>query len=177
MRALLLAAFVMACGCSSGSSSGGAQTGGTSTSGEGTGDATDFTLNDVDGKQVSLSDYLGKQTIVIDFWATWCKPCVAELSHLQKVYESRKDKGFVVLAVSMDGPETESQVAPFVKAKGWSFPVLVDTETRATSLYNPRKAAPFTMLIDRHGKIVKKREGFNPGDEVQLESDIDAAMK
>jgi peroxiredoxin len=175
MRSSLALAALLFLGCSSGGS-GGPQTGGATSSGESS-DASDFTLTDVEGKQVSLSNYLGKQAIVIDFWATWCKPCVAELTHVQKMYEARKDKGFVVLAVSMDGPETESAVAPFVKGKGWTFPVLIDTETRATSLYNPRKAAPFTVIIDRHGKILKRREGFNAGDEVQLEADVDAAMK
>jgi peroxiredoxin len=171
---LVLAALVLSnVGCSGG----GAQTGGANSSPESSSaDATDFTLTDVEGKQVSLSNYLGKQAIVVDFWATWCKPCVAELVHMQKLYEARKDK-LVVLAVSMDGPETESAVAPFAKSKGWTFPVLIDTETRATSLYNPRKAAPFTIIIDRHGKILKRREGFNSGDEVQLEADLEAAMK
>lgn len=138
---------------------------------------TDFTLTDVDGKSVSLADYLGKQVIVIDFWATWCKPCIAEMTHMQKLYEAKKDKGLVILAVSMDASETEAQVAPMVKSKGWTFPVLLDSETRATSLYNPRRAAPFTIIIDKHGKIVKKREGYNPGDEVEIEKDIEAAMK
>jgi peroxiredoxin len=138
--------------------------------------APDFTLTDVDGKSVSLSEYLGTKVILIDFWATWCKPCIAEMSHLQKMYDARKDN-LVILAVSMDASETEAQVAPTVKSKGWTFPVLLDTETRVVSLYNPRRAAPYTVLIDRHGKIVKKREGYNPGDEAEIEKDIDAAMK
>lgn len=137
---------------------------------------TDFTLTDVNGKSVSLSDYLGHKAILIDFWATWCKPCIAEMSHLQKMYEPRKEK-FVVLAVSMDASETEAQVAPSVSSKGWTFPVLLDTETRAVSLYNPRRAAPYSVLINRSGKIVKKREGYNPGDEAEIEKEIDAAMK
>jgi peroxiredoxin len=140
------------------------------------GEASDFTLTDVDGRSVSLSDYLGKKAILIDFWATWCKPCIAEMVHLQKIYEAKKDR-FVVLAVSIDGPETEAQVAPFVRSKGFTFPVLLDTETRVTSLYNPRRAAPYTVLVDRRGKIVRKREGFNAGDEAQLEADIEAASK
>jgi peroxiredoxin len=140
-------------------------------------DITDFTLTDIDGNQVSLSQYVGKGPIVISFWATWCKPCVAEMPHLQRMYDARKKDGFVVLAVSLDGPDTEAEVAPFVRKKGFTFPVLIDSETRAASLYNPRRAAPYTVVIDRHGKILKRREGFNPGDEAQLEADVDAASK
>jgi peroxiredoxin len=140
------------------------------------GSVTDFTLTDVDGKSVALGDYLGKKAILLDFWATWCKPCIAEMGHLQKMYEAKKD-GFVVLAISMDASETEAQVAPTVKTKGWTFPVLLDSETRATSLYNPRRSAPYTVLINKQGKVVKKREGYNPGDEAEIEKDIDAAMK
>jgi peroxiredoxin len=172
-----LALIILLIGCSG--SNAGSTTPDSNTANKGTSEessVTDFTLSDVEGKSVSLGDYLGKKAILIDFWATWCKPCIAEMTHLQKMYEARKDK-FVVLAVSMDASETEAQVAPVVHSKGWTFPVLLDTETRVVSLYNPRRAAPFTVLIDKNGKIVKKREGYNPGDEAEIEKDIDAAMK
>ena len=159
-------------GAGSGSSQGGGGDVDTSQS-----DVTDFTLTDIEGNDVSLSQYVGKGAIVINFWATWCKPCAAEMPHLQRMYEARKDRGMVVLGISLDGPETEAEVAPFVRTKGYTFPILVDSETRVASLYNPRRAAPFTVIIDRHGKIVKRREGFNPGDEAQIEADVDAAMQ
>lgn len=177
MNKLLSLCLLAIVGCSSGSGGGGTTTtSGNPTTKDDESNVTDFTLTDVEGKSVSLSDYLGKQAILIDFWATWCKPCIAEMSHLQKMYDAHKDK-FVVLAVSMDASETEAQVAPTVKTKGWTFPVLLDSETRVVGLYNPRRAAPYTVLIDRHGKIVKKREGYNPGDEAEIEKDIEAAMK
>lgn len=174
----LLPLVALLVGCSSGPATPGGTTAGANTANKDSEDsnAPDFTLTDVEGKSVSLSDYLGSKVILIDFWATWCKPCIAEMAHMQKMYEARKDN-FVVLAISMDASETEAQVAPTVKTKGWTFPVLLDPETRVVSLYNPRRAAPYTVLIDRHGKIVKKREGYNPGDEVEIEKDIDAAMK
>jgi peroxiredoxin len=166
---LALAASTLALGgCGGATGSGG---------GAKTGNATDFTLTDVEGKSVSLSQYLGKNVVVIDFWATWCKPCVAELGELEKLYEEKKDRGLVVLAISLDGPETEAQVAPFVKNKGLTFPVMVDSETRVASLYNPRRTAPFTILIDKNGKIVKQSETFNPGDEKKLAEDVEAALK
>jgi len=173
---LALLATVTACGGNNATTGGTATTPDKKADDTEEGNVTDFTLTDVDGKSVALSDYLGKKAILLDFWATWCKPCIAEMGHLQKIYEAKKD-GFVVLAISMDASETEAQVAPTVKTKGWTFPVLLDSETRATSLYNPRRAAPYTVLINKQGKLVKKREGYNPGDEAEIEKDIDAAMK
>jgi peroxiredoxin len=177
----LLPLVALLAACSSGGATPGSTSAGSNTANKDKADtedsnAPDFTLTDVEGKSVSLSDHLGNRVILIDFWATWCKPCIAEMAHLQKMYDSKKDK-LVILAVSMDASETEAQVAPTVKSKGWTFPVLLDPETRVVSLYNPRRAAPYTVLIDRHGKIVKKREGYNPGDEAEIEKDIEAAMK
>jgi peroxiredoxin len=139
-------------------------------------DATDFTLTDIEGREVSLSDHIGNGAIVVDFWATWCKPCMAELPHLQRLYEAKKGQGLVVLAIAVDGSETQANVAPYVKSQGFTFPVLLDTETRAMSLYNPKGDPPFTVIIDRHGKVLLRRQGFNAGDEKQLEADVERAM-
>jgi len=74
--------------------------------------ATDFQARDVDGKTIRLGNYLGKQAILLNFWQTWCEPCVAEFPHLRRMYESNKDKGFVIFGVAMDGPETIANVRP-----------------------------------------------------------------
>ena len=181
LRLAILGGALVLVACGSGANTGGGPAAGgeptpagSGASGNETTDITDFTLTDVDGNSVSLSQYVGKSTIVISFWATWCKPCVAEMPHLQKLFEAKKA---MVLAISLDGPETEAEVAPFVKKKGFTFPVLIDSETRAASLYNPRRAAPYTVIVDKHGKIVKRREGFNPGDEAQLEADVASASQ
>jgi peroxiredoxin len=134
--------------------------------------ATDFTLRDTDGRDVRLSDYLGKQVVLIDFWATWCVPCEAELPHLQALYEAHKDKGFVVLGVAMDGPETVAQVAPFARRYNLSFPVLVDDETKVVGIYNPKRTAPLSVLIDRRGQIARVRSGYSAGDEKLIEDDV-----
>jgi peroxiredoxin len=102
---------------------------------------------------------------------------MGEMEHMQRMYEAKKDKGFVVLAISLDGPETEASVVPTVRSKGWTFPVAVDNETRAASLYNPRRAQPYTVLIDKKGKVVMRRENYNPGDEKTMEAEIDKAMQ
>jgi peroxiredoxin len=133
-----------------------------------TGKAADFALGDLDGNTVRLSDYKGK-VVLLNFWATWCSPCASEQPHLEKLYRSYKDRGFVVLAVSMDGPETIAEVAPLVRSRGLTFPVLLDTETRVTGSMNPRRAAPFTLVIGRDGTIAWQKASFANGDADEVE--------
>jgi peroxiredoxin len=137
--------------------------------------AADFATRDIEGRTVKLSDYLGKQAILIDFWATYCEPCLAEFPHLRALYEKRKSQGFVVLAISMDGPETIADVPSFAKRNGMAFPVLLDEDSRIVSMYNPKKSAPLSILIDKSGKVVHVHEGFNPGDD-QLIADAVATV-
>ena len=134
--------------------------------------ATNFTLKDVDGRATSLADNYGKNVVLLDFWATWCVPCEAEMPHLQRMYQRHKDKGFVLLAISMDGPETVASVAPYVRRMGLSFPVLLDEETQVTNIYNPQRTAPLTVLIDREGRVRRVHPGYKPGDEVELEREV-----
>jgi peroxiredoxin len=132
----------------------------------------DFSLKDADGNEVRLRDYLGKSVIVVDFWATWCVPCVKELSHFQRFYESYKDKGLVVLAISEDGPETVAMVKPFQRRYKYTFTILLDKESKVLALYNPRVVLPYTMIIGRDGRIAKIHQGYNLGDEKMLEAEI-----
>jgi peroxiredoxin len=134
--------------------------------------ATDFTLRDLDGKNVRLSDYLQKDVVLIDFWATWCVPCAAELPHLEKLYEDYKDRGFVVLGVAMDGPESVAQVGPFARRYNLQFPVLLDEETKVVNIYNPKRTAPLSVLIDRKGQIARIRSGYSAGDEQLIHADV-----
>lgn len=143
--------------------------GSTTTSGS---TATDFSARDIDGKTVKLSEYLGKQAVVLNFWATWCEPCVAEFPHLRRMYDANKAKGLVVLGVAMDGPESVANVAPFARRQQLNFPVLLDEDSHVAQLYNPKKSAPLSVLIDKQGRIFKVREGYNPGDEEFLAQDV-----
>jgi peroxiredoxin len=136
----------------------------------------DFTLESVDGRTIALSSYVGHSVVLIDFWATWCEPCLAEMPHLNELYEHNKDRGLVVLGVAMDGPDTVADVRAYVQRNRLGFPVLLDQESRAVSLYNPKRAAPFSVLIGRDGRIIKKRDGYVPGDERAMAADIAAAL-
>lgn len=134
--------------------------------------AIDFTLKDLDGNPTRLSDYLGKNVVLIDFWATWCVPCVKELPHFQKFYDKYKEKGLIVFAITVDGPETVAMVRPFMKRYKYNFPVLLDTESKVIALYNPRVILPYTILIDRQGNMKYNHQGYSPGDEEVMEEEI-----
>ena len=127
---------------------------------------SDFTLKTLDGKKASLSDYKGK-VVVVSFWATWCKPCLTEMAHLQDYYDKYKGEGLVVLAITTDGPDTVSEVRSLVKRKRWKMPILLDDDGETLSKFNPRGTQPFSLFVDREGKMAEQHEGFAMGDEAK----------
>jgi peroxiredoxin len=136
----------------------------------------DFVLKDIDGRSHALSDYLGQKTIVISFFAMWCEPCKQELSKLDALYRSHKAKGLLVLAISMDEPQSRGEVRSFMKRRDISFPVLLDTESSVTERFNPRKSAPFNLIINLAGDIVWSHEGYVPGDELKMEQEVEKVI-
>lgn len=132
----------------------------------------DFELETLTGETVRLSDHVGKKVILIDFWATFCDPCLVAMPHLNDLYKKYESDGFLVLGVSIDGPESLSRVRSEVRKLGVDFPILLDPETEALALYNPKTSAPFSILIDKSGNVVKKKEGFTPTDVPELEKAI-----
>lgn len=137
--------------------------------------AADFSLPSLDGRTVHLSDYEGK-VVLVDFWSTTCDPCMAEMPHLVELYKKHKDDGFVVLAVSLDGPESRAQVSSIVSDKQMIFPVLLDEETTVVARFDPKREMPFSVLVGRDGGIIFKRPGYKPGDETSLAKEIEDAL-
>jgi peroxiredoxin len=173
---LALAALTpCACGGAAASASPGATPAAESTSSSGT-IAPDFTGRDVVGQTFRLSDHLGKDVVLLDFWSTYCEPCKAEFPHLRAMYDGQRSKGLLVVGVAMDGPETVADVPSFVKRFGLDFPVVTDDDSRIASLYNPKKSMPLSVLIDRGGHIVTVREGYTPGDEKLVAADVQKAL-
>ena len=128
--------------------------------------APNFTLRDLRGNQVSLSDFKG-QPIVLNFWATWCSPCRVEIPHLEALYTKYKDQGLVVI-----GMNTETD---YMKVKRFaepqiSYTVLLDGGTQAQG-YDV-SGIPCTYYIDRKGIVQHRSVGFGPGDEVLIEEKI-----
>ncbi len=137
----------------------------------------DFELPRLDGGSERLSDHFGKDVVLVDFWATFCKPCLRAMPDLDALYRARKERGFVVLGVSIDGPGSTADVQAAVSRLGVSFPILLDQESRAVALYNPRASAPFSVLIGRDGRVLTQREGYTTGAHASIEHDIDAALR
>lgn len=110
--------------------------------------------------------------MLLNFCATWCEPCVAEFPHLRKLYEANRAKGFLILGIAMDGPDTVANVPAFVKRNQINFPMLLDEDSHVAAIYNPKKSAPLSVLIDKHGRIAAIRDGYNPGDEEYLAKEV-----
>ena len=139
-------------------------------------DVADFTLESLDGETRSLSDFAGRDVVLLVFWGSWCQSCVAAMSQLNEVYQRHQASGFTVLGVSMDGPETVADVHAYVRRNRISFPVLLDQESRAVSLHNPQRVAPFFVLLGSDGRVVRRRDGFQPGDAQEIEKDVVGAL-
>ena len=151
---LLLAVTLVACG-------GGGSSGPTGVS-EGN-LASDFTLEALNGTEVSLSDYRGS-VVLINFWATWCPPCRAEIPDIEEAYRTREDDGFVVLGVSVE--QSRASVAPFVELVGMTYPVLLDEMSLVYKMYRV-PGLPMSILLDQNGVIQVRHIGLMTG--AQLE--------
>lgn len=132
--------------------------------------APDFTLPDVSGKKVALSSFRGK-VVLLDFWATWCEPCLEELPDLVRFQEAHKDKGFTLVGVAMDA-EGVSVVGPFVRQNKIPYPILVSNGDLPAGY--PIPGFPAAFLIDKNGTIVRRYLGPKAYDE--LERDVAEAQ-
>ena len=114
-------------------------------------EASDFLLKTLDGQNQTLRQERGK-IILINFWATWCPPCIREMPAMQRAYDKFKDQGFEILAISVDQGGSDA-VREFAENLKLSFPILLDPENTAKQAYRVR-ALPTNYLIDRAGRVV-----------------------
>jgi peroxiredoxin len=135
--------------------------------------APDFTLTDVSGKEVSLSSLKGS-VVLLDFWATWCPPCVRSLPEINQIYNTKKASGLKVYAVNVGEPK--EQVQAFLARKKLDVPVLLDSEEQASQKYAIR-GIPSTIIIRPDGVVAKVFVGIAPGGRTEIEREVDAAGK
>jgi len=136
--------------------------------------APDFTLDLLGGGQVRLADLRGK-VVMVNFWATWCPPCRAEMPAIEKIYRAYKDLGLEVLAVNTTDQDSESAAADFIEEFGLTFPVPLD-RTGAVSASYILRGLPSTYFIDRKGVIRAVVVG-GPMSEALIQSKVEELLK
>ena len=134
--------------------------------------APDFSLENIDGGTISLKQLVAKGPVLLSFWATWCKPCQDELIEYQKIYTQFKGSNYTMLGIAIDNEKTMSKVKPFIKTKKYTFPVALDPNSDVARKYFIQDV-PFSILIDKNGKIVYSHRGFAKGDEIKLKQKIE----
>ncbi len=132
-------------------------------------------LQNLDGETVALSTLLGKGPILVDFWATWCKPCLKALPELDALHTELGERGLSVLAINEDGPRNASKVKPFMQTNGYSFPVLLDLNREAQRRMQVA-TLPTTLLLDAEGNVLHTSFGYDPGEFTKLRPLIESLL-
>lgn len=127
------------------------------------GPAPDFSLKNLKGETVKLSDLKGK-VVMINFWASWCAPCRQEMPLLEDMSKEYGKAGFVLLGVNLD--EDSADAKDFLKTTPVTFPILLDPEASVAELYK-NEAMPSSYFVDREGNLAYLHKGYRPGEEAE----------
>ena len=136
----------------------------------------DIEIKDIDQNYVSLEDLKGEKFTVIDFWATWCKPCVTSIPKLNSIYNDYSTRGIEFIGVNVDGPRNLSKVKPFATSMKISYPLVLDPDQNLVDRFNVN-VFPTMIVLDNNGKEVFIHEGFNPGDETLIRDELEKLLK
>jgi thiol-disulfide isomerase/thioredoxin len=126
-------------------------------------------VRDINGKQIAFNETFekGKVTLV-SFWATWCIPCKQEIKNIKtKLADWQKEADFNYMTVSVDDSRATAMVKTFSKSQGWTFPVYLDPNSDLKRSLNFQNV-PYTMIVDKNGKIVFQHTGYEEGSENEL---------
>jgi len=137
--------------------------------------APNFKLENIDREIIELNNYIGTGPVLLCFWSSCCKSAVTQVEEFAILYERHNEEGFVMLAIATDDEKTVAKVKPYAKSKNYEFPVLYDTEGNVARTYYAFDV-PFSVLIDKSGKIIYSHLGYMKGDEIELDEKIKSLL-
>ena len=135
--------------------------------------APDFSLNLLSGGNRSLSSYEG-QLVILNFWATWCPPCVMEMPSMETLYQRFKDQGLEILAVNVG--ESTNTAKDFIDQHGFTYPIMMDSNFSVASQYGIQYF-PTTFIVDRSGMVINMSIGFKQWDTPEMITAFDLLLK
>lgn len=136
------------------------------------GQEPEFRLKNLDNQWKEYNELKGKRLTVIDFWATWCQPCVRSIPLLNEMAEEFEEQGVRFIGISIDGPRNQSKIKPFIQSIGIDYPIIRDVDSELMSDLGVT-AVPTLMIYNAEGEMVYFHEGFRPGDEQIIREHID----
>ena len=131
----------------------------------------DLDIKLLNGKTATINQLLEDGPLLIDFWATWCKPCKKVMKHLDRYDTIYSDKGFKVLMINQDTPRSMGKVRSYIRSQKYQFLVGLDPNQKIAQKLNGM-IMPTLILIDKNGQITWRHQGYMPGEEVEIERQI-----
>ncbi len=132
-------------------------------------------LKDMKNKTQNLNKLVKDHVSLINFWATYCVPCRKEMKHLNQINKTYAKQNVQVIGISIDDSRTVGRVKSMVKSQKLEYTILLDTEQKLYKNFNTT-AMPFSILVNADGKILWEHTGYLPGDEAQMEIEINKAI-
>jgi len=139
-------------------------------------DVTNFKLRNLRNQQVELAKLLKDGPVLLDFWSTWCKPCIKAFPKLNALHEKYGEKGLTVVGINEDGARSQSKVKPFVRSLRIKFPILIDNNNEVMRRLQVQ-SLPTTILIAPDGMVVARQVGYSPDGIKKLEEQIVSVLK
>ncbi|MFQ6614338.1 MAG: TlpA family protein disulfide reductase [Fidelibacterota bacterium] len=136
----------------------------------------DFTVKLLNGKTMTVQDLVKDGPVLIDFWATWCVPCRKEMRYLNAFHQQYTADGFKVLAIDQDTPKSLAKVRSLIRSNRYEFLVGLDPNKQISQKLNA-VVLPTTLIVDRDGTIRWQHQGYIPGDEQEIERQIQSVLK
>ena len=135
----------------------------------------DIDLKLLNGKKTTLYKLLKSGPVLLDFWATWCKPCKQVMKHLNEYHNEFKDQGFKVVMINQDTPRSLGKVKAYINSKGYDFLVSIDPNQQISKKLNGQ-IMPNLILVNQDGTAKWRHQGYMPGEEVEIKEQIEGIL-